>query len=543
MNKKIVAIFTICMLVLCVACGCVVDNDSPPEPDTTPAYYFDSAAPDNGDGSAEHPYNVLDSVAGLRLVAGDIVAFRAGSKFSGSLRLVNITGTADKPIVFTSYGDVATLGKPKFNGGGLVGSAVVYIENCQYLTVENMDIYDETIVEGDRRGVLVNATNPSGNDDIVTYSGLTLQNLYVHDIHGIVNAENKGLSLASKVTGGVHVWTSDGKGRFDRLTIRANKIENVENVGIATWYTPTLKASEKISPYSAEFERYAYTNVTIADNEICYVGKNAIFARHLLGGKISGNTMYETAIKCYAGNTVCTSFVWGTVVEHNEGAYNRATLQDDGKLQDGCMLDADLQSRDTVWQYNYSHDNAFGLFINCTTYDPDNGIEDVATVRYNLSVHDYGQKGVVYVNYAAKNIRIHNNTFVLSAETSPIIIKSNAKRNFEFVDNIICNYSPDAGFDIATYATATISNNLVYDLSECIDGWADFVVANKKGLYVDPAFVGVYSDQTERRGGEIAELFKLLPASPAYGKSTNIGGTTDYFGNPYANCIGFYCGR
>ena len=433
--------------------------------------------------------------------------------------------------------------KPKINGSGKEGSGVVYIENCEYITVENLEVYDEAITEGDRRGVLINVTNPSGKQEVVTYRNVTIQNLYVHDIHGITDAANSGMSTASKLTGGIHAWTSDGYGRFDGLYIKDNKVENVENVGISTWYKPGTTGSCKISPYSSDFTKFSYANVSIENNEVCYIGKNAIFARNLMGGKIKGNVVYETAIKCVSGNAICTSFVYGTIVEYNEGYYNRAKARADGKLQDGCMLDADLQSRDTVWQYNYSHDNAFGLFLNCTSYN-DSGVEDVVTVRYNLSVHDYGNKGIIYINFPAKNVKVYNNTFVVSKQTSPIILKSNENRNFEFYNNVIYNLSPNAKFEIADTNNASVKNNLVYSAGNGnISDLAAFKNLNKNGIYEDPKFKSAYYDSTERVGFASAERFKLKSTSPAYGKACSSENVKDFFGNPYSNAIGFYCGK
>lgn len=508
-------------------------------------YYFDSSAKDGGSGTQSSPYNNLTEIGNLTFSGGEKVYLKAGSTFTGSLALVNISGTESAPVTITSYGDTERYGYPAVNGNGLTGSGVVYVENCNYLTVENIEVYDSAQSEGDRRGVLLNATDSIGGGAVLTYTGITLKNLYIHDIRGYTDAENSGMSAASKKTGGIHVWTKDGYGRFDNLTICDCRIDNVDNVGIATWYKPGTDGASKISPYSADFAKYSHSNVTISDNEISHIGKNAIFARNLNGGVIERNTMYETAIKCVSGNTVCTSYVSGTVIQYNEGYYNRATVRpSDGAIQDGCMLDADLQSRDTVWQYNYSHDNAFGLFLNCTTYSPASGIEDKVTVRYNLSVHDYGNKGIVYVNYATAGVEIYNNTFVLSAETSPILLKSNGGRRFSFYNNLVYNCSANAKFELADTVNAQIGNNLVYNAGNAaIAGLNGFREVNTDGVYLDPLFLENYTDTAERTGRRFAEGFLLQASSPALGSGRQLASpVVDFFGNPYRNSIGFHSG-
>lgn len=550
MKKLFIKILTVLALsaIMISAVGCsFVDkpgnsSDNPQEEKLN--YYFDSAAPGGGDGSKEKPFNDLTAFSSLSLKGGEKAGLKAGSVFTGGLVLENIKGTETEHIAITSYGDTKKLGKPKINGNGLTGTGVVYIKNCEYLTVENLEVYDDAKEEGDRRGVLIEATNPSGKKEVVTYREITLKNLYIHDIYGYTDSENSGMSAESKKTGGIHVWTSDGYGRFDGLYIDGNKIENVDNAGIATWYKPGTGGNSKISPYSSDFAKYAFLNVYIENNDISYIGKNAVFARNLWGGKISGNTMYETAIKCVSGNTICTSYVFGTVVEYNEGYYNRAKAKADGTLQDGCMLDADLQSRDTIWQYNYSHDNAFGLFLNCTSYDSSRDVGDKVIVRYNLSVHDEGKKGVVYINYPAKNVEMYNNTFVLSAQTSPIILKSNQNRNFSFYNNIIYNLSPNAKFEIATSSGATINNNLVYSSGGGkISNLDAFKTLNANGVYVNPVFKESYSDDDGRIGRDLAKNFLLTESSPAFGSAAVSASVSDFFGNPYDNAIGFACGK
>lgn len=544
MKSKITAWF--CVLVAALvfvsfSVGCA-DDEEIPYTDYA-RYYFDSLAESGGDGTEHSPYNDLSAIDGLELEGGDSILLKAGSKFTGSLALKGITGTKESPVTVTSYGDTSKSGLPAVDGSGLEGSGVLYVENCSYITVENIELYDSSEEEGDRRGVLVNLTNPNG-EDVIAYEGITLRGLYIHDIRGITDSKNSGMSIESKRTGGIHVWSEDGRGRTSDLTISGCRIKDVDNVGIATWYKPGISGSSKVSPYRDDFDIYAHSDLHICDNEISHIGKNGIFARNLYGGVIERNTLYETATVCVSGNTIVTSFVYGTVVQFNEGYYNRATArQSDGVVQDGCMLDADLQSRDTVWQYNYSHDNAFGLFINCTSYDPDKGIEDKAIVRYNLSVHDNGNKGIVYVNYETAGIEFYNNTFVVSGETSPIILKSNSRRKFSFYNNIIYNMSSSAKFEINDTTNAQIGNNLVYNVGNASIGGSDsFMAKNVGGVNADPLFRQNYSDSASRNGREFAKTFMLKANSPAFDGAKELGFTgNDYFGTAYRNCIGFSC--
>ena len=504
--------------------------------------FFSSSAEDGGDGTIDHPYNSFDVIGELEIVPGTYIYIECGSKFLGSLYLSGIEGTVEEPVTVTSYGKGK---KPVIDGNDLVGGGVLHIANCSNLVVEKLEITDSATNEDDRRGVLVTCDNNNGGSDVVTYTNVTLKDLYIHDIQGFRDAENSGMAMWSKITGGIHLWSTDGLGRLDGFTVTECEITEVSNVGIATWqkvgYTEKGELSVKVvSPYSDTFKDYAHLNVHIDGNEISHIGKNAIFARNLLGGLIEHNIVHDTAKYCVSGNSIVTRSVDGTVIQYNEGYRNLARARDeDGKLQDGCMLDADLDSKYTVWQYNYSHDNSFGLFINCTTEG-----KDVAIVRYNLSVNDKGNKGIIYINYEAAGIYVYNNTIVTAYDTEYIIQSNGTGRVSYFYNNLIYNRSDNAKIGISGNAQMTAENNLVYnEYGSSIDGLDYFKTLNASGIYDrDPMFVG-YLQEDSILGIDNQHTYMLDAKSPALGVGKQIDAVADFFGNEYKKSIGFYCGQ
>lgn len=506
--------------------------------------FFSSFATVGGDGSFEKPYNSLEKISAVEFEAGTHIYLERGSKFLGSLAVSDAHGTKNEPIVVTAYGEGE---KPKIDGNDLSGGGVLYISNCDNLIVEQLELFDSATSEGDRRGALITCDNNKGTEEVVTYKNITLKDLYIHDINGFRDAENSGMAMESKITGGIHVWSNDGLGRVDGLNIVGCEISNVSNVGIATWYHVERKDSgsvtvKKVSPYDGYFNNYAHLNVLIKDNEINFIGKNAIFARHLYGGVIEYNVIHDTAIHCVSGNTIVTSYVDGTIVQYNEGYRNMASPRaSDGKYQDGCMLDADLASKDTVWQYNYSHDNSFGLFINCTYNN--STMKDVVTVRYNLSVNDKGNKGIIYINYASNGIYVYNNTIVTAYDTQ-YIIQSNLERKSYFYNNIIYNRSSSAKFDAVDGSWLKGSNNLIYNESGAsISGLDYFKSINADGIYdKNPAFLGSIPKDSVL-GIENQNAYMLNSNSPALGVGKTVAEVSDFFGNAYKKSIGFYCGN
>ena len=503
--------------------------------------FFSSKAEDGGDGSFEKPFNNLNALAELTLEPGSYIYLERGSSFTGSLKISNVSGTESDPIVITAYGKG---NKPKIDGNDLRGGGVLHIVNSSYLVVENLELTDSAKDEADRRGVLITCDNNEGTEEVITYKSVVLKNLYIHDIMGFRDAENSGMAMWSKITGGIHVWSTDGLGRVDGLTITGCEITEVSNVGIATWYRVSINdngdvSAKMYSPYAEEFKDYAHINVHIDGNEISHIGKNAIFARNLFGGLIEHNIVHDTAKYCVSGNSIVTRSVDGTVIQYNEGYRNLAKPREDGKIQDGCMLDADLDSKYTVWQYNYSHDNSFGLFLNCTTEE-----KDVAIVRYNLSVNDKGNKGIIYINYAAAGIYVYNNTIVTSYDTEYIIQSNGTGRVSYFYNNLIYNRSDKAKFDISKNCSMTASNNLIYsEYGSSIEALDYFKSINVNGIYdQDPMFEG-YLQEDSILGIDNQNTYILNINSPALGVGKDIANVPDFFGNDYKKSIGFYCGK
>lgn len=419
-------------------------------------FYFDSESTSSL-GTKEHPFSSLDSLSSIDFCKGTRVLFKRGSVFHGPLILKNLSGQENHPIVFSSYGEGD---RPCFAPQDQRGKGVLYLKNCSYVSVSGLELTCLSKVEADRRGVLVELSSDSGS---ATYHDVVLNDLYIHDIYGYSDKENQGMSMASKITGGVHLYSKDGNARMDGFTVKNCRIENVSNVGVATWYKVDGTKVGKVSPYDESFKEKAHLNVLIQNNVISHVAKNAIFVRNLYKGLVSSNVVSYTSEVCKAGNSIVTSYVDSTIVEKNEGYLNLATVQEDGKIQDGAMLDADLQSKDVVFQYNYSHDNAFGLFLNCNGQSSsDRGANDVVTVRYNLSLCDKGKKGIVYINYYVGMVRFYNNTIITGKEDTPILIKVNNGRNACFYNNIFYVNSLSASFELGDQKGLTMGKNLLF---------------------------------------------------------------------------------
>ena len=434
------------------------DSNSDEDIDEVNCYYFDSSSVDSK-GTKDKPFNSLDDVSKIEFKPGTKLLFKSGNTFKGSLRLNGIKGEEDKPVIISNYGGDE---RAKIDGDNTIGKGVIYISNCEYIRVENLEVYDSATAENDRRGVLVELNNPDSKAEITTYHDIVLDNLYIHDINGYSDASECGMTTRSKVTGGVQLWSYDGYGRADGFTVENCVIRDVSNVGIATWYKVRDLSVSKVSPYSSDFSKYAHSNINIRNNDISYIAKNAIFLRNAVDSYIEDNIVHDTAIKCLAGNSIVTSYVDSVIVQRNEGYRNRASKQSDGKVQDGAMLDSDLQSKRVIFQYNYSHDNTYGLFLTCDAQKKtDSGIKDEIVVRYNLSIADKGTKGIIYLNYYVGLVECYNNTIITASE-SPVILQVNDGRSLNFYNNLIYSNSNKSSISLGDKTSLSMKKNVFY---------------------------------------------------------------------------------
>lgn len=434
-------------------------------------YYFDSSSEKGGDGSLEKPFSSLKQISNLTLEPGTEILIKRGSSFKGQFSLKDIHGEKRAPIIVSSYGEGAL---PKIDGNDQTGEGVLYLSNCSNIVIKNLEIFDSAKYEDDRRGVLVELS--SHGKDVETYENITLDGLYVHDIYGYSDKNNAGMAMSSKVTGGIHIWSTDGKAKSKNFTIKNCKIDNVSNVGIASWYQVNGDKVKKVSPYDSSFQKTAHENLLITNNEISNIAKNAVFLRNAYDSKIENNVVHDTATTCKAGNSIVTSFVDKITIQYNEGYRNMATTQDNGILQDGAMLDSDLQSKEVLFQYNYSHDNAFGLFLNCDAQNlSDPGAKDQITLRYNVSIHDQGQKGIIFLNYYVGKVSCYNNTIITSVD-SPILLQVKNDRTLDLYNNLFYSTGKSPSVSLGNQNSVTMESNLFYTKSN-LQGRSDLEYA------------------------------------------------------------------
>jgi len=321
-------------------------------------WYVDSAAGSdaNSGDSPRTAWRSLARIATHEFAPGDRILLRGGSVFREQLR-PRSSGAANAPLVIDRYGEGPL---PRIEAGDVAEDAVL-VYNLQYMEIGHLEITNHGRAAAPRRGVHIFL------DNFGTASHIVIRSLYIHDVNGTEQRKDNG---------GIIFRTNGDRvpSRFDGLLIERNIIRTVDRSAIAA------------QSYHARRSRwFPSLHVVIRDNYVADIGGDGIVPWATDGARIEHNI----ALHCNrrAGSYNAAIWPWSadhSVFEWNEAAFTHTTL-------DGQGFDSDFNSRGTLFQYNYSHDNEGGFLLICSPgqRDPRENIGNTGTIaRRNLSRND-----------------------------------------------------------------------------------------------------------------------------------------------------------
>ncbi|MFD1506669.1 hypothetical protein FE374_15215 [Georgenia yuyongxinii] len=351
----------------------------------------------------------LERASALDLGPGDSLLFERGDQWRGQLVLENIAGSVDSPITVGSYGSADR--RPVIHGTSpdyARSYATVELLNSEHVTLEGLELTNRSerrSIEGGGGGLRQGINIAVTDADRSVYSGIHVSDVDIYDVDG--KTDPAGDSNDGKRTGGIGFLIDDDFDgepvRFHDISVTDSRIERVDQTGI--WLESTFRdkelqpGTEGTTRAGHTWDEIKFTDVNIGYNAILDVGKNAAILRMMEGGSFHHNVVANNADRVLAGNTVFTSYVNGAVVEWNQVGHNVAHA-----AKDGAAFDPDLDSPNTVWRYNYSHDNNYGLMTLCTRAR-DGGIE----VYQNIEIGGRGR--TMNINYSFSDLTVRDNAF------------------------------------------------------------------------------------------------------------------------------------
>lgn len=455
----------------------------------------------SGEGTQTSPWTSLIQANAVTLNPGDNILFARGKTCSGQLHPSGY-GDDNAPVTIGAWGD-ESLPLPVINGNG--SHDAVLLTNFPDVTVQDLEIINASNPGSERNGVQINLS------DIGEVRNVTLRNLTIHNIRG---GDTKSLTGSA----GILISVS-GKQRpswYDKLHILNNTIYDVDREGIyfkSLWNKrPEIGTQDTtgIGPWTPS------TAVLLQGNTLKSIAGDGIKIDTTEGAVISHNLLAGFQLRSKENN----AGIWTFNTNNSRIEYN--DVSGGGNDHDGMSFDADGGSINTMFQYNYSHNNNGGLLLIC----PYSGAVTNGTVmRYNLSYNDKARLFQMCPG-SINDAQIYNNSIWHDGTDSVIFFQNDNATNvtISWRNNIVQNSGPEMSIAQGRNQTLSFYNN---DFLGVVtpppnpDG-----AIHPGGMSSDPLFVGV--NEADVNG------FKLRSASPVIAQGIIIqdNGGLDYYGDP-----------
>jgi hypothetical protein len=450
-----ITIICIALLLSLTVCKRGSDGDKKIE-----RYYVDPQTGDdrNAGTSSEKPWKSLHRISQQELKAGDQICLSGNSHFHGSLKLADLEGTEELPVIISSYGG----GKATIESGD---SAAILASNCKYLKIKNI------VVIGSGR-LNRNKTN-----------GIEMVNCRFSEIDSIM--ASRFLYSGIRITGGSDIRITNSRA-YENGFCGINAESGEKEYGSDGSSYKTLKR--------------LYIGYCVADNN---PGCPAIRNNHSGNGILIGGVTNGLIEYCEAFNNgwdmprdgngpvgIWTYMSDSIIIQHCYAHHNKTSIR--GK--DGGGFDFDGGVRYSVMQYNLSAFNegaGYGIFQYAGASRWTDNI-----VRYNISYNDGSKNGqcgiLVWCDPSAvamTNFHAYNNTIVNNYAYG-INFEPGAYKEFLFENNIIQVTVSTKRFVGGDFTLASFSNNLYWSDYIAGDGKSQSVESlDKSGIYSDPELI------------------------------------------------------
>ena len=371
---------------------------------------------DSNDGlTMDSPFASLFQVNRLKLYPGDKVLLARDSIFTDQFLQMKDSGTREHPIEIGSYSpEEEEEGKNPLIAAGGQGiwyqdygqpldspthvykdyvSSSVLLYDAEYVTVQDLEITNRgTEIQGEiysaphkmnRTGVAVVAK------DRGVRSGITLRNLFIHDVNGNVydkHMNNGGIyATALKPT----EEAASGVARYRDFLVEGCFVYRTSRWGIAVGYTYAHAQFRGAELAEKAFLQYGHENVVLRDNYVKAAGGDGLTVMYALRPLVEHNTADSVACEMNdrvyrepgnrMGKVAAAIWPWkckDALLRCNEAVDTRLN-------QDGMAYDAD-SGDGTVYEHNYSRMNEGGCVMFCLEEAIHN------TFRGNVSYDDLG---------------------------------------------------------------------------------------------------------------------------------------------------------
>ncbi len=382
----------------------------------TTNYYFDAEKGNdkNPGTNPDQPFKSLSIIKNLALKPGDSILLKSGVVFTEQF-YISCKGDSAKPIVLGKYGGEA---KPHIKADGLHMEAV-HIFNSEYVVVRDLEISNKgkEPIDG-LNGLLVELYNYG------TAKSIKIDNLFVHDVYGVLVREKKGGDNAIQLKNLRDNNADSISSRFDGVLVQNCFIKDCQRNGIMMWgnwirknWNPNL-------------------HVVIRHNILEGVPGDGIVPAACESPLVEYNIMRKCPATLPPSEACDGIWPWSC-----DNAVIQFNIVSDHKSQvDGYGFDSDWNSENNLFQYNLSYHNDGGFLLICNSggWPVDWSIGNKGTIiRYNVSIND-GLRNyipqsseekdhfspVIHITGPTKNTLLEKNLFYVYKKPEPQIDKT-----------------------------------------------------------------------------------------------------------------------
>ncbi|MET9148893.1 MULTISPECIES: right-handed parallel beta-helix repeat-containing protein [unclassified Streptomyces] len=443
--------------------------------------HLDCSRSTDGTGSLDSPYNSLASVAALTFRPGDTLALAAGTTCHGTLT-PHGSGTAAAPVTIAPYGSGAA---PVVDAGGAENA--LRLRDQDHWRIGAIRLTDPASTLAQRQGLLIEST------DGRTHSGFDVDGLIVDGVAGETNKATHATAFSQSAC--IRTGVSGTGSLLAGVHIHRTRVGNCGGGGIKV----RVGAANTLLGH----------DVLVDHNTVSAVGGDGIIVSYAESPLIEYNTAAALGTGTYPWTGGNFAGIW-VLGDHDAVIQKNAVYGSVMSAYDSEAFDCDWgNTGHCTVQYNFSRDNAGGLFLDCDGCGTSGGATEV--VRYNVSENDCRMVGA-----------------------------SGGRSALLFHNNVV--YCPDRGLDISVPANSLLENNIWVGRadSRLPTGagvswqWNVFQGVPRptaNGIVGDPGFVapGTGGDTLESAAG-----YRLTAASPALrnGGVVADNGGRDYWGTP-----------
>ena len=350
-------------------------------------FYVDSiTGNDRQDGLTEATaWKSLAAVNRFRFGPGDTILFRRSGRYPGQLKPQG-SGQPGAPIVVDAFGRGE---KPHIAAEGRFKEALL-LENQEHWEINNLQLTNTGPERAEYRyGVRLRAW------DYGIVRHIVLRGVDVFDVNGsLVKNAGEGHGI---------YWENGGdriRSRFDGLLIESCHLRRTDRNGICGR-----------SRHQNRSNWFPSLNVLIRNNLLEDIGGDCIKPWGCDGAIIEYNRVRGGRQRCL--DAAAGIWPWcsdNTLVQFNEVSGIKGVF-------DGQAFDTDGNCRNTIFQYNYSHDNDGGFMLMCNDgnwAEPNSWGTSDTIIRYNISQND--KTRLFHFAGPTYNTHIYNNVFWLGHE-------------------------------------------------------------------------------------------------------------------------------